>query len=202
MCPDQIPLRSLLTPPCLERPTFALPLYTFLLCSPLSGDLLPRLNQTISYIVVWAFTSAIISCTAQGCATYFNPDATQSSISSALALTKASLLLQLAINGAVLCILVVVLITRRKATDDAERNRSARMLVFSLLVLMALLVVRNVFRTIQIFASPLSEAWTIEAYFWVFEGSVMVCYTALFHVLHPAKYVTMGYGCGQTGRCG
>jgi hypothetical protein len=74
--------------------------------------------------------------------------------------------------------------------------------VFSLFALVALLVVRNVFRTVQAFASPLSDIWTQEAYFWVFEASVMVCFTALFHVVHPAKYVSLGYGCGQGGRCG
>ena len=188
------------------RITFALPLYTFLHCSPVSSELLPWLNQTIAYITVWCFTSAVISCTAQGCATYFNPDAKHSSVRPALALLKASLFLQLVPNAAVLCILVAVFLVRRKNTQVTEAGAGLRrplhMFVLSLLILMSLMVVRNVFRTVQIFSSSLSKIWTDEVYFWVFEGAVMVCFTALFHILHPAQYVSLGYGTGQTAGCG
>jgi len=187
-------------------PTFALPLYAFLICSPFSSELLPWLNQMVSYIIVWAFTTATISCTAQGCSTYFNPDAKASTISSALALLKASLLLQLSLNGAVLCLLVVVLGSKlRKITGDDNamgHHQSMRTLLFLSFALTVLMVVRNIFRTVQIFASPLSAIWTNEAYFWVFEASVMVCFSTLFHVMHPAKYLSLGSGCGQAGRCG
>jgi len=187
-------------------PTFAIPLYTFLHCSPVSSELLPWLNQTISYIVVWCFTSAVISCTAQGCSTYFNPDAKRSSIKPALALVKASLFLQLVPNAAMLCILVAVFIVRRNNVNNTDtaagHRRQLQMLVLSLFGLTTLMILRNVFRTVQIFASSLSGIWTEEAYFWVFEGCVMVCFTALFHVLHPAKYVSLGYGTGQNAGCG
>ncbi|ETI24475.1 hypothetical protein G647_03844 [Cladophialophora carrionii CBS 160.54] len=178
----------------------------------IATELLPWLNQTISYIVIWAFTCAIISCTAQGCATYFDPDAKRSSLSSALALLKASLFLQLSINAAVLCILVVVFLSRRTdrsnsgglLTQDAVGQRgprSSHIFVVSLLGLTALLVVRNVFRTVQVFMAPLSGIWVEEAYFWVFDASVMMCFTGLFHVVHPARFVSLGYACGLGGRC-
>ncbi|EXJ60674.1 hypothetical protein A1O7_04827 [Cladophialophora yegresii CBS 114405] len=203
-------------------PVFALPLYTFLLCSPVSTELLPWLNQTISYIVIWALTSAIISCTAQGCATYFDPAAKRSAITSALALLKASLFLQLSLNAVVLCVLVVVFMNWRNGrsngshrgisgllTEDADAvggrrgptARSSHIFVVSLLGLTVLLVVRNVFRTVQVFMSPLSGVWVDEAYFWVFEACVMVCFSGWFHVVHPARYVSLGYACGLGGPC-
>ena len=42
-----------------------------------------------------------------------------------------------------------------------------------------------------------------EEYFWVFAGDVMVVdFTALFHVFHPAKYISLEYGDAQDERCG
>ncbi|KIW92708.1 uncharacterized protein Z519_06556 [Cladophialophora bantiana CBS 173.52] len=177
-------------------PTFTLPLYIFLLFSSVTIELLPWLHPTLSYITIWVFTSAIISCTAQGAATYFNPDAKKGSIGPAHALLKASLFLQLALNGAFACVLVNLLF-RRNATANRRRG-----LLLSMFVLIALICVRNVFRTIQLFVSPRSPLWTNEAYFWVFESCAMLCYTVLFHTLHLGKYAPPGFGdCAQGRRC-
>ncbi|KIW29147.1 uncharacterized protein PV07_04983 [Cladophialophora immunda] len=174
---------------------FTLPLYKFLLCSSVTTELLPRLNLTISYIMIWTFTSAVISCTAQGASTYFNPDAKKGTVTSSLALLKASLFLQLAPNGAFICLLLLLLF--RQDANAARR----RALLMSSFVLMALICVRNLFRTIQLFSSPRSRPWTDEAYFWVFEGCVMLSYTVLFHVLHLGKFVPTGlYDCSQGRR--
>ncbi|OAP64581.1 hypothetical protein AYL99_00553 [Fonsecaea erecta] len=177
-------------------PVFTLPLFKFLLCSSIIADLLPRLNPTISYIIIWTFFSAVISCTAQGASTYFNPDATQGTVRSALALLKASLFLQLVPNGASVCVLLHLLF---RQDSNAVRCRT---LLLSLFVLMALVFLRNAFRTIQLFVSARSPLWTDEVYFWVFEGCVMLCYTVLFHALHPGKFAHMGVGdCYRGRRC-
>ena len=67
-------------------------------------------------------------------------------------------------------------------------------------VLMALIVICNIWRTAQIFAKPTSSLWTSEAYFWVFEAILMLTYTAIFHVMHPAKYISMGAGTTKNTR--
>ncbi len=64
-------------------------------------------------------------------------------------------------------------------------------------VLIALVIICNIYRTVQIFAGPGSRLWTSEVYFWVFEAVVMLLYTAIFHVMHPAKYISLGYGTGR-----
>jgi hypothetical protein len=52
----------------------------------------------------------------------------------------------------------------------------------------ALILVRNLFSTIQIFLPSDSPAWTVEAYFWVFDATPMLAYTIFIHIMHPAKY--------------
>ncbi|KAH0840677.1 hypothetical protein FOPE_05979 [Fonsecaea pedrosoi] len=169
-----------------DRPIFTLPLYMLLLLYSVTAaeSSWPRLNLTLSYVVIWTFFSAVISCTAQGASTYFNPDASTGAVRSALALLKASLFLQLAPNAAFLFVLF-----RWLWLLVAARHRP---FLSALLALMALIFVRNVFRTVQLFVSPRSPLWTAEAYFWVFEGAVMLGYTVLFHVFHPGRLVPTG----------
>ncbi|OAL38003.1 hypothetical protein AYO20_02836 [Fonsecaea nubica] len=179
-------------------PIFTLPLYMLLLLysATVAESSWPRPNLTLSYVVIWTFFSAVISCTAQGASTYFNPDASTGAVRSALALLKASLFLQLAPNAAFLYVLLRWLwsLVRRRNGDVDVAVAAARHRPFLsvLLALMALVCVRNVFRTVQLFVSPRSPLWTAEAYFWVFEGAVMLGYTVLFHVAHPGRLVPTG----------
>jgi hypothetical protein len=168
---------------------------------------LPWLNQTVCHVVVWAFTTAIITCTANGCSMYFNPNATPSTVRSALALLKASLFLQLFLNIAVLVFLFLVLSLGHKL--DKHRNnaetthRVGATVLLASFVLMQLIVARNVFRTVQLFESPVGPIWTEEAYYWVLEPATMVCFSIIFHVLHPAKAMSWEgvYECGRAGGC-
>lgn len=138
------------------------------------------------------FNSAVITCTAQGAATYFSPDQTDGAIKSGLALIKASLILQLFMNAAFLCILWI--------TRTQQQTRERIITTFVFLALMGLIIVRNLFRTIQIFASPLSQLWLKEVYFWIFEACIMLAFTTLFHVMHPAKILRIGCGEDSSGR--
>ena len=54
-------------------------------------------------------------------------------------------------------------------------------LACAILVLTGVMSVRNVFVTIQLFATPEQELWTREVWFWVFEAGMMVCYSAGWH---------------------
>ena len=114
----------------------------------------------------------------------------------ALALLKASLFLQLFLNGALLCTIVGLHFSREVSTTH---RRKVLLLLF---VLTTLVCMRNVFCTVQAFAASGSSIWIHEAYFWVFEGVAMLVFTGLFHVMHPAKYIEMGAesGCGEAGQ--
>ena len=118
------------------------------------------------------------------------------------ALVKASLILELFFDSVFLYVLAL-LQYRQKERYQSEHSRDRKMtIVFATFyVLIGLIIICNIWRTVQIFAKPTSSLWNSEAYFWVFEALVMVAYTVIFHVMHPAKYISMGPGTTKnTGR--
>jgi heme/copper-type cytochrome/quinol oxidase subunit 2 len=139
-------------------------------------------------ISVFLFT-AIISLTSQGTATFFSEQANDNAVSSSLAVLKASLILQLFLN--VVAVAVLASIYRPGAAKGVQppgEARRVRIVGISLSIALTMILVRNLFRTVQSFLPPDSPAWTVEAYFWVFDATPMLAYTAVFHALHPAKY--------------
>lgn len=140
-----------------------------------------KVHPGLYYIVMNCFNSAIITCLAQGSATYFSSQSKQSSSSSGLALVQASLILQLALNVMFLGALYF------SRVWESAAERITILLPFSTLI--GLILVRNIFRTVQIFVSPLSPLWTQQAYFWVFEAAVTAALTLLLHIMHPAQYI-------------
>lgn len=148
--------------------------------------------RTISLCTISIFLfTAIISLTSEGTSTFFSNEANDNTVSSSLAVLKASLILQLFLN--VVAVAVLASIYRPGATQGVLPPRKAwrvRIAGISLSIALALVLVRNLFRTVQIFLPPSSPAWTVEGYFWVFDATPMLAYTAVFHALHPAKYLS------------
>jgi RTA1 like protein len=133
-----------------------------------------------------------ISLTAQGTATFFNMDATPGAVRSGLALLKASLVLQIFFS--VVFIGILILFHRRCSAAngfDDNRNKNARTAIFALYASATLILVRNIFRTVQIFSSPQSPAWTAEAYFWVFDATLLLVATLILNVWHPGKLLAV-----------
>ncbi|KAK5445282.1 hypothetical protein LTS15_010063 [Exophiala xenobiotica] len=171
---------------------FTLPIYVALF-HLVSGALKFRLHYF--FWAITCFTSAIITCTAQGCATYFSAHQSQSAMRSGLALIKASLTLQLFLNAVFVCLLAVYqyrpnlrLGPQHQAEHQAEHSQSRTVtIILTLYVLIGLILIRNIFRTVQIFTSPRSGLWTDEAYFWVFEPTVILTYSVIWHLICPAE---------------
>ncbi|OCK77227.1 hypothetical protein K432DRAFT_445492 [Lepidopterella palustris CBS 459.81] len=110
------------------------------------------------------------------------------SIQSALALLKASLILLLISNISFLVILA--LFHRRCFTAKVfheNANRNIKILAFTLYTLGTLILLRNIFRTVQIFSPPHSLAWRTEAFFWVFDAIPLLLCTLLLNTLYPGK---------------
>ncbi|KAK5046941.1 hypothetical protein LTR84_007295 [Exophiala bonariae] len=168
-------------------PIFTVPLYIFLIRLFATGPTPAWFRPQLYTIIMTGFNSAVITCTAQGAATYFNPDQTDGAVKSGLALIKASLFLQLFMNT----VFIYLLWTTRTQQQTREHTVTTTVL----LVLICLVIVRNIFRTVQIFASPLSQLWMKEVYFWIFEACIMLVFTTLFHVMHPAKI--LGTNCAE-----
>ncbi|KAK7897045.1 hypothetical protein LTR67_004933 [Exophiala xenobiotica] len=175
---------------------FTLPLYVAVF--PLvSGALKIRLHYF--FWAITCFTSAIITCTAQGCASYFSAHQSQSAMSSGLALIKASLILQLFLNAVFVCLLAVYqyrsnlrLGPQQQAEHSQSRTMNITTVILTLYVLIGLILIRNIFRTVQIFTSPRSGLWTNEVYFWVFEPTVILAYSVIWHLTCPAKDLCLG----------
>lgn len=53
--------------------------------------------------------------------------------------------------------------------------------------LLGLIVLTNVFRTVQIYAKPNSRLWTTEGWFWGFVVAELVLYSATWHLMHPGR---------------
>ncbi|KEF50955.1 uncharacterized protein A1O9_12994 [Exophiala aquamarina CBS 119918] len=173
-------------------PIFTIPLYIFLIRLFVTAPTPAWLRPQLYIIILTCFNSAVITCTAQGAATYFSPDQKDGAIKSGLALIKASLILQLFMNAAFIYILWV--------SRNQQQTRERTIATVVLLALMCLVIVRNLFRTVQIFASPLSQLWVKEVYFWIFEACIMLAFTTLFHVMHPAKILRISCGEDTSGR--
>ena len=120
-------------------------------------------------------------------------------MSSGLALIKASLILQLFLNVVFVCLLALYqpspklrLGLERQAGLSHSRTANITTIMLTFDVLIGLILIRNIFRTVQIFTSPRSELWTNEAYFWVFEPTVILAYSVIWHLMSPAKDLSSG----------
>jgi len=145
---------------------------------------------------VIGFFAAIISTVSQGTSSFFNTSATDGAISSGLALLKASLIMQLFLN--VFFITIAAIFYCRcssKGILQQSGGRSIKIVTFTLSISIALALVRNIFRTVQIFLPSDSPAWTAESYFWVFDAIPMLAFTLLLHALHPGKYIQIENDC-------
>jgi hypothetical protein len=136
---------------------------------------------------------AIISLTAQGTANFFNPSAPSDVVRSDLGILKASLILLLFSNISFLGILG--LYHRRCSTAKVfheSAKRKVKIGVFTLYASGLLILVRNIFRTVQIFSPSNSPAWSTEAFFWVFDASPLLICMLLLNALHPRNLVLVG----------
>jgi hypothetical protein len=120
-------------------------------------------------------------------------------MSSGLALIKASLIIQLFLNAVFVCLLAVYQYRpnlrfgpQHQAEHSQFRTVNITKIVLTLYVLVGLILIRNIFRTVQTFTSPRSGLWTDEAYFWVFEPTVILTYSVIWHLICPAKDLCLG----------
>jgi len=106
------------------------------------------------------------------------------------AVLKAGILLLLVFNIAFFGILAGFHLSCSRAAVFAESaNRNIKLLIFLLYAIAMLLLARNIFRTVQIFAPSDSPAWRVQTFFWVFDASPLLISTVLFNALHPGKLV-------------
>ncbi|RMZ84873.1 hypothetical protein DV738_g252, partial [Chaetothyriales sp. CBS 135597] len=188
-------------------PTFALPLYFFLLrileTPPLELQLFSchrhhlqqghhRSYASIFFIFLVTFlNSALIGLIARGASTYFGRGHDQGVMAAGLRCLQASQVLQLVFNVALLA--AFTLLRRKHGVQfrpASEDHRVATALT-TLALLTSFLLIHNGFRTLQIFASPHSGMWLAEVLVWVLEGTTMVIFTGLFHIMHPALYLDL-----------
>ncbi|OAP64193.1 hypothetical protein AYL99_00165 [Fonsecaea erecta] len=157
---------------------------------------IPRIRPPLYLFFISMFTSAVIACTAQGCATYFSPEGQPpGQIRSGIRLVKASLFLQLFCNLLLLIILkvwiIMLYVRRRRLAQEIPRPPRDVIKVMALLVFwLGMIILTNVFRTIQIYAQPTSRLWTNEGWFFGFFVAELVLYSAVWHLAHPGRLMS------------
>jgi hypothetical protein len=195
----ELPVNSFVWPPAnlhSSRLIITAPLYLFLLPFLATHGSVVPIRPIYLYVFFIFITYAILSITAQGTATFFNPNATDAIVSSGLALIQASLIMQLVLNIAFIAI-VGIFHSRCSSRGIFKQSGEQRLKTVTniLYISIAWVLVRNIFSTIQIFLPSDSPAWTVEAYFWVFSATPMLAYTVFLNIWHPAKYLQKDADC-------
>lgn len=153
----------------------------------------------ILFAVIAVVFTAIISLTAQGTSTFYNPGASPDTVRSGLILTQISVVLLLAANIGLLVELVIFYhrcVRSSVAGDDTKKN--IRTLAFVLFACGLLMVARTLFRTVQIFSLAQADVWAVEALFWVFDALPLLACMVLLNVMHPVRLVALGTGASCT----
>lgn len=187
--PQSVPAVSKTNSLASFSPIISGPAYLFLCRLQIIRHGRVRVGTISLYIISIFLFTVVISLTSQGTSTFFSDQANDDAVRSSLAVLKASLVLQLFLNA----IAVAVLASAYRpgaAQGDLPRRRVWRVQIvrLSLSIAVTMILIRNLFRTVQIFSPPESPIWTAEAYFWAFDATPMLAYTAVFHALHPAEY--------------
>jgi len=173
-------------------------LYLVLLHLMVTQTLFSKHFHSVIWFMVALLISAIISLTAQATSNLFNPKASPATIRSDLAILKAGLVLLLFSNASFFGILGWF--HRRCHTGGVfheNANRKTKILTLTLYAASTLILVRNIFRVVQIFSSPHSHAWRTEAFFWVFDATPLVVCSLLLNAMHPGKFMDARAGCAN-----
>jgi len=133
---------------------------------------LDPLNPRMYWVICNLFLCAIISLTAQGSASYFNPNATHGAAKSGHILLEVSLIMMLVLTITFLGLLLEFhrRCSSAKVFESGDGANSMNTVFWTLYITGLLMLVRDIFRTAQIFSSTNSLAWTSEALFWVFDA--------------------------------
>jgi hypothetical protein len=136
------------------------------------------------------FFTVIISLTAQGAASYFNPSASDGSVKSGHILLEVALCFMVALAVLFLGLLTEYYRRVSKGTISAADNPQAgliKTIVWTLYITGLLMLARDIFRTAQIFSSTDSLVWTSEALFWVFEATPLLLVLLILNIANPLK---------------
>jgi hypothetical protein len=142
--------------------------------------------------------SAVISLTAQGTANFFGTGADPSTAHASLQVLRAGVVVLLATNF--VCLTVLALFHRRMSMgllrDDTKRE--VKVWIPVLYTVGVLLLVRNLFRTVQIFSAAGKNVWTSEALFWVFDATPDIVCIFLLSLILPVMISPVRAVCGPS----
>lgn len=127
--------------------------------------------------------AVIGALTANGAALVSNPSNSASKVRSGRDQFRASILLQL------FCfigfILIEILFHRRCIKARNIVTPRLRTLFVLLYVSSGLILVRNIYRVIEVFEGIDGYIAHHESFFWVFDGALMIINTVMFNIIHP-----------------
>lgn len=145
---------------------------------------------------------AVEALTANGVVKLINTSESESDVKLGADLVKASLLLQMAIE---MCFIAIMIVFHSRCAKYNVLTSKVRTVLYILYVSSGLIIVRNSYRVAETFeslelaTSELQSADDVgptikyEAFFWVFEASLMYLNVLLFIHWHPAKFLPGSY---------
>lgn len=124
--------------------------------------------------------------TGNGASKLANFDASPGEINAGKGLVRASLLLQIVLFALFVSLVVIFHIRLVKATVMTAKLRNVLALLYAS---SALILIRNIYRCIEVWQGYAGYLQTYEAFFYVFDAGLMLVNSIMLNVWHPARFL-------------
>lgn len=140
-------------------------------------------------ISTFVFLDIIVGIlTGNGAAKVSNPDSSVTQLRIGRGLIRASILLQ------VVCFLAFVTLEatfHQRCLRANILNKKLRMIITLLYTSSAIILIRNIYRVVEVFQGYTGYLQTHEAFFYVFDGALMLINSVMFNLYHPMMFLPL-----------
>lgn len=121
-----------------------------------------------------------------GAANSANSSNTPSQIRTGRDLIRASILLQL---GAFVCFVALEVVLHRRLVKNRIMDTKLRVIMILLYASSVLIMIRNIYRVVDVWQGYTGYLERHEAFFYVFDGMVMLFNSVMLNIWHPMQYL-------------
>lgn len=126
--------------------------------------------------------------TANGASLVSNPSNSPAKIKVGKDLLRASILLQV---GCFLCFVALEVVFHRRCIRANILGLKLRAIVYLLYISSAIILIRNVYRVVEVFQGYSGYVANHEAFFYVFDGALMLINSIMLNVYHPMMFLPL-----------
>ena len=124
--------------------------------------------------------------TSLGASKISNLDNSESELKLGRDLIRASILLQVV---SFLCFVALEITFHRRCLRARVLNKKLRTIITLLYVSSGLILIRNIYRVVETFQGYTGYTQTHEAFFYVFDGALMLINSVMFNIYHPTLFL-------------